>query len=92
MDARHQDPCEPHRPLVDLFASRTQTVLHETCNAECHAFEIYELRNSMVRDTAYLRAEARGFEPGHELEDWLAAEHEVDARLFAKLAPLGFVG
>lgn len=26
--------------------------------------------------TAYLKAEARGFEPGHELEDWLAAEAE----------------
>ncbi len=25
---------------------------------------------------AYLKAEARGFEPGHELEDWLAAEAE----------------
>jgi len=28
---------------------------------------------------AFYRAEARGFEPGRELEDWLAAEHEVDA-------------
>jgi hypothetical protein len=26
--------------------------------------------------TAYLKAQARGFEPGHELEDWLAAEAE----------------
>ena len=25
---------------------------------------------------AYLKAEARGFEPGHELDDWLAAEAE----------------
>jgi len=25
---------------------------------------------------AYLKAQARGFEPGHELEDWLAAEAE----------------
>ena len=24
---------------------------------------------------------ARGFAPGHELEDWLQAENEVDARL-----------
>jgi len=28
---------------------------------------------------AYYRAEARGFAPGGELEDWLAAEREVDA-------------
>ena len=26
---------------------------------------------------AYFKAEARGFEPGHELEDWLTAESEV---------------
>lgn len=26
---------------------------------------------------AYFKAEARGFEPGYELEDWLAAEREV---------------
>jgi hypothetical protein len=27
-----------------------------------------------IEREAYLRAERRGFEPGHELEDWLAAE------------------
>lgn len=26
---------------------------------------------------AYYKAEARGFEPGHELEDWLQAEIEI---------------
>ena len=30
-----------------------------------------------IRRLAYLLAERRGFEPGHEAEDWLAAEHEV---------------
>lgn len=25
---------------------------------------------------AYYKGEARGFEPGHEMEDWLAAEAE----------------
>ncbi len=28
-------------------------------------------------ERAYYKAEARGFEPGHEMEDWLAAEAEV---------------
>lgn len=32
---------------------------------------------------AYLRAELRGFVPGHELEDWLAAEAELDGPWFA---------
>ena len=31
----------------------------------------------MVAEAAYYRAEKRGFEPGHELEDWLAAESEI---------------
>jgi hypothetical protein len=33
-----------------------------------------------IRQLAYLRSERRGFEPGHETEDWLAAEHEVRER------------
>ncbi|MDP1658536.1 MAG: DUF2934 domain-containing protein [Methylotenera sp.] len=32
----------------------------------------------LVSERAYYKAEARGFEPGHELEDWLAAEAEVN--------------
>lgn len=31
-----------------------------------------------IAERAYYKAEARGFEPGHELEDWLAAEAEVN--------------
>jgi hypothetical protein len=38
-------------------------------------------RLRMIAEGAYLRAEARGFQSGHEDEDWLAAEAEVDARL-----------
>lgn len=28
--------------------------------------------------TAYYKAESRGFEPGHELQDWLEAEAEAE--------------
>jgi len=35
----------------------------------------------MIAEAAYLRAERRGFLAGHEEEDWLAAEKEVDALL-----------
>jgi hypothetical protein len=37
----------------------------------------------MIAEAAYLRAEQRGFASGYELEDWLLAEHEVDALLSA---------
>ena len=40
-----------------------------------------ELRHSMIEEAAYLRAERRGFTPGHDQEDWFAAEADVDALL-----------
>jgi Protein of unknown function (DUF2934) len=33
-------------------------------------------RDAKVAELAYYKAESRGFEPGYELEDWLAAEGE----------------
>jgi hypothetical protein len=39
--------------------------------------EIYQL----IRETAYKKAEARGFAPGVELQDWLEAENEVREKL-----------
>jgi len=30
-----------------------------------------------IAEAAYYRAEHRGFAPGHELEDWLAAQEEI---------------
>src|SRR5438270_11241393 len=33
-----------------------------------------------VRRLAYLLSERRGFEPGHETEDWLTAEREIRLR------------
>ena len=44
-------------------------------------------RRAMIAEAAYLRAERRGFTPGHETEDWLAAEEEVDGLL--QLGPGG---
>lgn len=38
-------------------------------------------RQRMIEVAAYLRAERRGFLPGYEAEDWLAAEMEVDQKL-----------
>lgn len=46
-----------------------------------HSFIDPEGRWSMVAEAAYYRSESRGFEPGHEVEDWLAAELEIDREL-----------
>lgn len=31
----------------------------------------------MVAERAYCKAEKRGFEPGHDMNDWLEAEREI---------------
>ncbi|MDT8384734.1 MAG: DUF2934 domain-containing protein [Gammaproteobacteria bacterium] len=34
--------------------------------------------NDRVAEAAYFRAEKRGFAPGHEMQDWLEAESEIN--------------
>jgi len=41
-------------------------------------------RHAAIAEAAYYRAERRGFAPGHELEDWLAAEAQIEKRLGGK--------
>jgi hypothetical protein len=47
-----------------------------------------DVRRGMIAEAAYLRAERRGFSPGYEEEDWLAAEAEVDALVKARYGGL----
>jgi hypothetical protein len=35
-------------------------------------------RHALIAEAAYYRAEQRRFEPGHELEDWLDAELDIE--------------
>jgi hypothetical protein len=39
--------------------------------------EVYKL----IAESAYFKAKARGFAPGHEVQDWIEAEQEVRRRL-----------
>jgi len=39
--------------------------------------DIYRL----IQESAYFKAKARGFAPGHEVQDWIEAEAEVRRRL-----------
>jgi hypothetical protein len=41
-----------------------------------------EDRHDMIATAAYYRAEQRGFNGGFEMEDWLAAEAEIDGMLY----------
>jgi hypothetical protein len=40
-----------------------------------------EERQQWIATAAYFRAQRRGFTPGQEAADWIAAEAEIDAEL-----------
>ena len=44
-------------------------------------------RLRMIETAAYFRAERRGFIVGHEAEDWLSAEIEIDALIASAQGP-----
>ena len=39
-----------------------------------------EQREAMIRDAAYYHYAKRGYAPGHDFDDWLAAEAELERR------------
>jgi hypothetical protein len=49
------------------------------------SFEPSASREILIATAAYYRAQRRGFLPGHEQADWLAAEREVDGVAFDTL-------
>ena len=49
-------------------------------------------RHAMIAEVAYHKARARGFEPGHKLDDWLLAEREIDAALAGGSCAAGRAG
>jgi hypothetical protein len=68
-------PAKTKKVKVDV-ASRTP----EKINRTLHKITEKE-RIQMIANTAYFRAHRRGFVPGLEQDDWLAAEAEVNAIL-----------
>ena len=59
--------------------ARTETAIVQATPTFTHLGP--EQRTALIAEAAYFRAQRRGFAPGHETEDWLAAEAEVDATL-----------
>lgn len=59
-------------------------VIEQDAPIRVPAWEVGETeRQAMVAEAAYYRSAARGFVPGYELDDWLAAEAEIEALLEA---------
>ena len=81
--ANRRTPDTPTRPraapIAEAAAARAKRASSTTSAAVTE-----EARRSMIAENAYLRAERRGFAPGNEDADWLAAEQEVDALLRAR--------
>jgi len=74
-------PADPAPVTTPASARRAPRAQQSTANAPPRARVTPEARRALIAETAYLRAERRGFAPGQETEDWLAAEAEVDALL-----------
>ena len=74
MDDLSQATCLPHR-LMSLPIGQPLPPIRLLI--EPHT------RHELIAQAAYFRALHRGFEPGHGLEDWQAAELEIDTALQA---------
>jgi hypothetical protein len=75
---RSADIPAPAEPARSPTAPRTPTARAKSARPTAVSADD---RRAMIAESAYLRAEQRGFAPGEEVADWLAAEQEVDTLL-----------
>lgn len=76
----------PKRPKPNAIVASTlnSSIAAEksaAASAAKQAFLDPEQRRAMIAESAYYKAEHRGFASGYEVEDWLAAETEIDSEL-----------
>jgi hypothetical protein len=71
------------RAVKSRAGKRRQTVQPPTQSVVTRSSAYAEplAREAMIAEAAYFRSAHRGFEPGHEVDDWLAAESEIDMAL-----------
>jgi hypothetical protein len=60
--------------------TNNNTVMYLTDKKMDAAWE-EEIR-SRIAERAYFKAQARGYEPGHEIQDWIEAEAEIQAEVY----------
>ncbi len=68
------------KPAAPAKRAAKKTVAPKVTRRTAPAISADE-RQQLIAVAAYLRAEQRGFAPGGELDDWFAAEREIDAAL-----------
>ena len=64
-------------PIPDIAVNKSVTMEKKVAPALDDAPQLSQKRRERIALTAYFIAERRGFEPGHDTEDWLAAEIQV---------------
>jgi pyruvate/2-oxoglutarate dehydrogenase complex dihydrolipoamide acyltransferase (E2) component len=75
--AASPDPNHEVRKMEMKTAAAKKTRKPEIVKGESRSNLVPINVEDEVRRLAYLLSERRGFEPGHETEDWLSAEREV---------------
>jgi hypothetical protein len=84
-DTRTQNPSTaskpPRKPRRPVKATKRAAAEAAPVSVSLSAID----RGAMIATAAYFRAQRRNFASGHELEDWLAAEAEIDAALLDEL-------
>ena len=72
MAVRKGKTAPPSRPKAGKVEPFTGSARAETSAEEL---------NKLIAESAYFRAQERGFAPGYELQDWIEAEAEVMIRI-----------
>jgi hypothetical protein len=92
-DTRTQDPStaskpprKPRRSVKTTKRPASSETAHHDAAANPAGVSLSAIdRGAMIATAAYFRAQRRNFATGHELEDWLSAESEIDAALLGEL-------
>ena len=77
----------PAKPAPKKASSKTtasspqKTPMSPSFSSTARAVVSPDALRRLFSEAEYYRAKQRGFAPGHELEDWIAAEAEVIRRL-----------
>ncbi len=72
---KSQKSAETKKPILSVKPKISST---SSPNQDYQDYQDYQ---EMIAEAAYYKAEQRGFVPGFEQEDWLAAESEIHSML-----------
>jgi hypothetical protein len=66
---------------AEAGSSKTGSIFEEPLATGFSTEVSNEEKYQLIAEASYFRSEKRSFAPGYELEDWLAAETELETRL-----------